>query len=110
MCKHFSGKILKKVVEKFFWEMCSDEFFLKHALEDGRRGPSLVTLQFTNRHATNAFSVWTPCTSTANRMSVIFHRHRTLLAVVIVCVNAVACRRSTRPPSRRISRRPPAGK
>jgi len=33
-CKHFLGKILKKVVEKFFWEMCSDEFFLKHALHE----------------------------------------------------------------------------
>src|SRR6218665_67369 len=33
-CTNFSGKILKKVVEKFFWEMCSDEFFLKHALRD----------------------------------------------------------------------------
>jgi len=28
----FWGKILKKVVQKFFGQMCSDEFFLKHAL------------------------------------------------------------------------------
>ena len=28
----FFDKILKKVVEKFFGQMCSDEFFLKHAL------------------------------------------------------------------------------
>jgi len=26
------GKILKKVVENFFGQMCGDEFFLKHAL------------------------------------------------------------------------------
>ena len=28
----FWGKILNKIVEKFFGQMCSDEFFLKHAL------------------------------------------------------------------------------
>ena len=29
---HFGVKFLKKVVVKFFGQMCSDEFFLKHAL------------------------------------------------------------------------------
>ena len=37
-------KILKKVVEKFFWEMCSDEFFLKHALPIEKEGRIIMML------------------------------------------------------------------
>ena len=44
----FWGKILKKVVEKFFGQMSSDEFFLKHALILSiNEGPTLtIFIQF----------------------------------------------------------------
>src|SRR6218665_2571267 len=35
--RNFFSKNLKKVVEKCFGLMCSDEFFLKHALATGNR-------------------------------------------------------------------------
>src|SRR6218665_2525735 len=46
---HFGVKFLKKVVQKFFGQMCSDEFFLKHAL----RLPCMVSLTSEKDRATN---------------------------------------------------------